>query len=239
MPLVNRGDIQPKTLIDINRLPGLAGITRDGAVIEIGALARLETVRVNPLVTENLPLLAAALAWVANPAIRQRGTLVGNVVHQGPGAEAVAAAWLIGATLICATQSGVVERALSATVAGDLVLALRLPCAPVGARAGFYEVQRRLHHVGLVGAGVMWTPDKGVSIVLSGMTDLPLITPAIADAINRGCCDDRALQESLEQDLGDRSVRSDLHATARYRRDVAPVVVRRAVKLAGIDGRMR
>ena len=228
MPLLNRGDLRPKTLVDINRLPDLDGIRFDGVVVEIGALARLEQVRTDPLVGTRLPLLAAALACVANPAIRQRGTLVGNIVHAGAGAEAVAAAPLLGGRLVCRTPAGPVERPIGTHLRGQLVTAIRIPAAPAGTRAGFYEVQRRFGHLGLVGAGVTQAPGESLRLVFSGLTDQPLVAPATAVALAAWGGED-ALRAALDEDLAGRTLRSDIHAPARFRRDVAPVVACRAL----------
>ena len=99
MPLVKRGDLTPEILVDIDRLPGLDAVVLKGGCLEIGARVRLEAARTDPLVRAHAPLLAAALAWVANPAVRRRGTLVGNLVQNGPGAEAPAAVALAEARL--------------------------------------------------------------------------------------------------------------------------------------------
>ena len=240
MPLVNRGDVAPPALIDINRLAGLDRIELKGDCLEIGALVRLETARTDPLVREHAPLLAAALAWVANPGVRRRGTLVGNAVASPPGAEAVAALFLQGASLVLAGPDGEAgtEVPLGAAPDGAFVTALRVPIVPHGTRAGFYEVQRRFGHLGLVGAGVIEEPGGRLSIVLSGVIETPLRARAVTEAVSRGSLDDASIEAAQDQDLDGRLPRGDLHATARYRREVTPAVVRRAVERlrTGVEG---
>jgi len=240
MPLVNRGDVRPEVLIDINRLEGLDHIALRGGQLEIGALVRLERVRTDPLVRAHAPLLAAALAWVANPGVRQRGTLVGNAVAAPPGAEAVAALVLQGASLVLAGASGDAPAEVSpgSVPDGAFATAVRLPLAVRGTRAGFFEVQRRFGHLGLVGAGVMTEPDGRWSVVLTNLTDAPLVASALAESVARGALDDASLRAALDIDLAGRIPREDLHATARYRREVAPEVVRRAVERlwTGVEG---
>ncbi len=228
MPLINRGDIRPSLVVDINRIAGLDTIRLVDDVVEIGALVRLEAVRVHALVRRHLPVLAAALAWVANPAIRARGTLVGNLVTSGPGAEAVAAAALQGAELIFADHAGRRHGPLGSHRPQDLAVAARLRVSPPGTRAGFHEVQRRFGHLGLVGAGVVLEPDGSVGVALSGILPEPLIALEVGRAIASGCSSKADIAAALTVDLAGRQVRDDLHATARYRRQVAPVVVLRA-----------
>lgn len=232
MPLVNRGDVAAPALIDINRLEGLDRIDLKGNYLEIGALVRLESARTHPLVRQHAPLLSAALAWVANPGVRRRGTLVGNAIAAPPGAEAVAALFLQGASLILAGADGEAgtEVPLGPLPEGAFAIGLRLPIVPTGTRAGFFEVQRRFGHLGIVGAGVMEEPGGRLFVVLSGVIETPLAALTVTDAVSRGAIDDASLEAALDEDLGGRTPRGDLHATARYRRDVTPAIVRRALE---------
>ncbi len=136
MPLVKRGAVQtPLTLVDINRLAGLDGVTLQGEEIRIGALARLEDLRL-PLIRARQPVLAAALAAVAIRRCACARTLVGNLVHNGPGAEAVAAAALARARLFCRIGERTDVVPVGAVPAGALALEVRLDASPPGTRAG-------------------------------------------------------------------------------------------------------
>jgi carbon-monoxide dehydrogenase medium subunit len=86
MPLLNFRLARPGFLVDINRLPLDYVAERDGG-IAIGALARQSAVETSPVVRKACPLLADALRLVAHPVIRNRGTVVGSVVHADPAAE--------------------------------------------------------------------------------------------------------------------------------------------------------
>jgi carbon-monoxide dehydrogenase medium subunit len=225
MPLVNRGDVDDVELIDINRLPGLDAIeARAEGWLEIGALVRLEAARLHPLVRSFQPLLADALAWVGNPAIRRRGTLVGNLVNNAPGAEAAAAAALAGARLVTA-EGG--THGLGLLPPGRFATAVRFPAAGLGARAGFYEVQRRFGHICTVGCGVTIAPAGRMDVVFCGLLDAPMLAPAVAEALAAGG-GDASLLAALHVDLAGRSPRADMHASADYRLRVAPVLARRA-----------
>ena len=89
MPLMNFRLARPGFLVDINRLPLDYILERDGG-IAIGALARQATVETSSLVRKACPLLADALRLVAHPVIRNRGTVVGSLVHADPAAELAA-----------------------------------------------------------------------------------------------------------------------------------------------------
>lgn len=232
MPLINRGDVRPDLVVDINRLAGLDAIALRDGFVEIGALARLEQVRRDVIVREHLPLLSAALAFVANPAVRLRGTLVGNLVNFGPGAEAAAVALLHEAELIAASPDGPVRYPLGSRLDRHFIAAVRLRPSPSGSRAGFYEVQRRFGHLGTVGAGVVLQPDGSAKAAVSGYVDAPLLLPKVAASLAVGRFDIEALREAFGRDTDGVAARADIHATADYRRMVAPVAIRRALQAA-------
>ena len=223
---LNRGEIDEVTLIDINRLPELDGIAERDGWIEIGGLARLEDVRRHPLVIERLPMLAAALAWVANPAIRLRGTLLGNLVQFAPGAEAVAVAAAADAVLVTADTA---TFRLGTLPAGCLATHVRLRPSPIGTTAAFIEVQRRAGHLGTVGCGGARQPDGCFQVAFSGLLEVPLMADHVAGALRLGLRDLASLSHALLSDLAGRSPRNDLHADAKYRMAVAPVLVQRVL----------
>lgn len=235
MPLVKRGAVAADFLVDVNRLADLAGVVLEDGTVRIGALARLEELRLHPVVRACLPMLAAALASVANPAVRMRGTLVGNIVHNGPGAEAVAVAALARARLVCRIGARTADVPIDEFPAGALVLEVRLDASPPGTRAGFFEVQKRFGHLGTVGCGVAIEPDGRIRTAVSGLLDGPLLAPALDELLTAGVRDEAAIAAALDAARAGRPVRADLHADAEYRRSVVPAVVRRA--LARAEGR--
>ena len=76
---------RPATLVDINRLPGLDGLREASGMLEIGALVRQRALE--RWAVSRSPLFAEVLRHVAHPPIRNRGTIVGNVVHADPASE--------------------------------------------------------------------------------------------------------------------------------------------------------
>lgn len=99
VPALNMRLSEPAILIDINRISGLDRIEASDGVLHIGALCRHEAVRTSSEVSAHAPLLAAALAHVAHPAIRNRGTLGGSLCNADPAAELPACMLALGATM--------------------------------------------------------------------------------------------------------------------------------------------
>ena len=249
VPLMLRRQSRPDLLIDINRLPDLADIRLTAQGIAMGALVRLEQARHHPVVRRMLPLLADALSWVANPTVRARGTVIGNLVQNAPGAELPAVAIALGARLILA-RGAVREEVEAARIVARLhplppdtiVTHVLWPVAEAESdtppRGGFWEIAGRDGHKALVGAAVALQGGADCSVALCGLGDTAFRARTVASAIAAALPTapaTAAIDAALVCDLNHAPsfvVRGDILADAAYRRDVAPVVIQRATQRA-------
>ena len=87
VPLMNFRLAQPHNLIDLNGIEGLDQIKLDDQTLSLGAMVRQRDVERSPAIAERLPILREAIEQVAHPAIRNRGTVGGSLVHADPSAE--------------------------------------------------------------------------------------------------------------------------------------------------------
>src|SRR5213595_3816780 len=87
MPAMNLRLISPELIVDIGEIAELRGIAVGGDVLTIGALTRHVDLATSPEIAAHAPLLTEAIAHVAHPAIRNRGTLGGSLAHADPAAE--------------------------------------------------------------------------------------------------------------------------------------------------------
>src|SRR5215831_18498080 len=138
MPAMNLRLISPELIVDISGLVELRGIVVHGTMIRIGALTRHVDILKSHEIAAHAPLLRDAVAHVAHPAIRNRGTIGGNLAHADPASELPACMLALGATLIAhgrggqrrivAEQffTGIFQTALSAE---ELLVAIELPIA--------------------------------------------------------------------------------------------------------------
>ena len=91
VPLMKLRLSEPKTLIDIARIPGLSGINRHGDNIQIGAGTVHHDVATSALLRQACPMLSDAAAAIGDPQVRNRGTLGGSLAHADPSADYPAA----------------------------------------------------------------------------------------------------------------------------------------------------
>src|SRR5579859_1790807 len=152
MPAMNLRLIAPELIVDIAGIAELRGIAVDGDILRIGALTRHVDLQRSPEVALHAPLLAEAVAHVAHPAIRNRGTLGGSLAHADPASEFPACMLALGATLVVRGRDG--ERRIAAAdfflgifqtalSAEELLVAIELPVSRKNSAHFFHEFARR------------------------------------------------------------------------------------------------
>jgi aerobic carbon-monoxide dehydrogenase medium subunit len=238
IPLLVQRTVRPRLVIDINRIPYLDRIEILPDHIRMGELVRQEQARLSPVIRDEVCGLSEALEWVASAVIRERGTVVGNLVANAPGSELPAVAIALGARFAVRDRSGdhLVAAAdmlgSSGRIAADaLVTHVLWPRLP--GRGGFYEVARREGHAPVVGAMVALGQD-GCRVGLCGVAATGIACPTVARAIvvrwpsapHLG-----EIDQLLDRDLAD-PVFGNAFVGAEYRREIAPVVIRRAAAAA-------
>jgi CO/xanthine dehydrogenase FAD-binding subunit len=238
VPLLVRRAVRPQLVIDINRIPGLDRIETLPDHIRMGALVRQEQARLSSVVRHEVCGLSEALEWVANSGIRERGTVIGNLVANAPGAELPAVAIALEARFAVRDRSGEhLAAAASLLGAGRCLAADALITHVLWPRSpgcgGFYEVARRDGHVPVVGAMVALN-QADCRVGLCGVAVIGLACPAVARAIFIRFPTAPSLSEIdqlLECDLGG-PVFGNAFVGADYRREVTPVVIQRAIVAA-------
>jgi len=112
VPMLNFRLLNPATLIDINRIPGLDSVEEQAGGLRIGALTRHRTLETSPVVKRLFPVLAEAMTHVAHLAIRNRGTIGGSLAHADPASELPACMLALDATILVRGPAG--ERRIAA-----------------------------------------------------------------------------------------------------------------------------
>jgi len=247
-------------LVDLNRLGELQRIEReDGTggtpdgVVAVGAMARQATVGADPEVASAVPLLSRVTPLIGHFQIRNRGTLGGSIAHADPASEYPAVALALGAEMEVAGPTGsrrvaardfFVSTWTTTLAADELLLAVRFPVWT--GRCGFAveEVARRAGDFALAGCvcGVS-LDDAGrvtrAAIGLMGMGSTPVRAEGAEAALLGTDVSDGApdLADVGELAAGEADPVDDVHASARYRRQVGGRLVTRALGRAVEEAR--
>lgn len=227
---------EPVALIDISRIGALRGIAVADGVLRIGALTRHADVMASETIATRLPLISEAIAQVAHPAIRNRGTFGGSIALADPAAEMCACALALDATMVVLGPSG--ERRIPASdwfrglyetalEPGDLLTGVEIPLPAAGSVHGFGEFARRHGDYAMAGLALMLAPDRSTArVAFFGVSDRVLRSPAAEAALVAGADAAAVATEGLD-------VFGDLNASEEVKRHYCAVLLRRA--LARID----
>ncbi len=230
MPMLNMRLVRPEILVDINRIPGLAGIDDEGDCIAIGGAVTQGDLADWPDLAATLPVVADALPHVGHFQTRNRGTVCGSLCHADPSSELPLCLALLDGGIELRSARGV--RTVSAdefqqgilTTAkapDELAVRARLPKARQGERFAFREFHLRHGDFAIVAVAARRAGDA-VSLAVGGVADRPevchwesLPDDAVDDALN-----------DLAWALGGSD---DIHATARHRRQLVRHLGRQAI----------
>lgn len=244
IPLLNMRLAAPETLVDINAVDELATIEADATEVRVGARVRHAELEHHHGAARACPLLGQALAHVAHPVIRNRGTVVGSIAHADPAGELTAVLALLDGRVEIASRQGTrtVEAGeffLAPLVAdlapGELVVGVGFPSLPASAGSAFVEVARRHGDYALCGvAAVVDVAEGAVSSARLGVISVhptPLVVDVTAELAGQPvtAIDAAAAADHLTARI---EPEADIHASAAYRRHLARVLAGRALAQA-------
>jgi CO/xanthine dehydrogenase FAD-binding subunit len=248
VPMLAMRLARPAKLIDILRLPELAGIREEAGAVIVGATTRQAQAERDPVIRASVPMLARVLPWVGHPPTRNRGTVGGSIANADPSAEIPLVAVTLGADIMLATTDGptsmladdfFIGPMLTTIGQGECVSAIRFPVWPhqrIG--VGFFEISARRSDFAFVAAAAQVALDdegRCLEVVLGvgGVGDRPLRleVPSLVGTE----LDAASVAAAVNAAAGELDATSDLHASAAYRRRVASVLCIRALEQARVD----
>jgi len=246
VPLLNMRLARPQALVDINRVPDLAGMREYGDRLVIGAMTRQRDVERSDLVRSAQPLLHEAVTLIAHPQIRNRGTIGGSLAHADPASELPAVALALSAEFTVMGPNG--ERTIAAqaffvtflTTAleqDEVLTSISFPTLAQNTGCSVQEVARRHGDFALAGAAVTVTlaGDRCSSarIALFGVGATAVRAHVAEEALRGADTADAALDAAANvvRDEIDEPL-TDIHASSDFRRHLARTMTRRALATA-------
>src|SRR5258705_1851713 len=239
MPAMNLRLISPELIVDIGEITELRGMAVKGGVLSIGALTRHVDLLKSPEIAAHAPLLTEAVAHVAHPAIRNRGTLGGSLAHADPASELPASMVALNATIVVRGQTGerritagnfftgIYETALSAQ---ELLIAVEVPVAQKKSAYFFHEFARRHGDYAIAGLAAQAIVQGGLFTDLRmayfAVGDRPILVKAAGKLINIGVTPVVLTEASAT--LGEElDPQEDQQASAAMRRHLAKILLAR------------
>ena len=241
MPAMNLRLISPELIVDIGEIAELRGITVTGDMVRIGALMRHVDLLRSAEIAAHAPLLTDAIAHIAHPAIRNRGTIGGSLAHADPASELPACMLALNAIIIIRGQAGerriaasdfftgIYETALSAQ---ELLVAVELPAARKNSVHFFHEFARRHGDYAIAGLAAQAIVEGDViadlRLAFFAVGDRPILAKAAEKLVKTAIT--AAILSEASTALGDElDPHDDQQASALMRRHLAKVLLARCV----------
>jgi aerobic carbon-monoxide dehydrogenase medium subunit len=241
MPAMNLRLISPELIVDISEIRELRGITRSGDILSVGALTRHVDLLKSPEIAAHSPLLTKAVAHVAHPAIRNRGTIGGSLAHADPASELPACMLALDATIIVCGQAG--ERRIPATdffkgifetalLPDELLVAVELPVARADAAHFFHEFARRHGDYAIAGLAARAIVKDGafadLHMAFFAVGERPMLSNTVRELVDAAITP--ALMADVSAALGEElHPDDDQQASSAMRRHLARLLLQRCV----------
>ncbi|MBZ2209172.1 FAD binding domain-containing protein [Massilia soli] len=226
VPTLKQRLAAPSHLVDLTRLPELQGITYDASVLRIGAATRHAQVAGSDVVRREIPALAALAGLIADPQVRNRGTIGGSVANNDPAADYPAALLGLGATVVTSSRRiaaedfivGMFETALQES---ELVTAIEFPRPE---RAAYLKYAHAASGYAVTGVFVSQLGGD-VRVGVTGAGPAAFRWHDAEQALAEDFSDAALAGLSIDPDL----MLDDATAPARYRANLVKVFTRRAL----------
>jgi carbon-monoxide dehydrogenase medium subunit len=217
------------TLIDLNGISGLKGISATGDSITVGAMTTHAEVAASADVRKAIPALAELAGGIGDPMVRNMGTIGGSLANSDPAACYPAGVLGLGATIVTDKREiaaddffeGLFETALEP---GELITAVRFP---IPAKAAYVKFKQPASRFALVGVMVSQGPG-GVRVGVTGAKACAFRATELETALSGNFTADALASAKLSAD----GMNADLHGSAEYRAAMVVVMARRAVDKA-------
>ena len=244
LPLMKMRLAYPEFLIDINDLSDLQTIRVDGDTLRVGAMVRHAAVLESPLVAEHFRILVDAERVIADPIVRNRGTVGGSLCHADPAEDLSAVFAALRAEAVVRGSQG--ERVVAVRdlhtgpfetvlAPAEMLTQVRVPIRP-GAGSSYVKVERRAGDYAVAAAGaIVWLDGDTISDVGLGLAAVGAPHSAAAsaeDAIRGRTADDETLELAGQRASAECQPGTDQRGPADYKRALIGELVQRSLRIA-------
>jgi carbon-monoxide dehydrogenase medium subunit len=245
LPMMKLRFAQPAHLIDINRIPELRGIRQDGEEIVIGAMTVENELIASPLLRDRLPLLAEAPKLIADPQVRNRGTIGGDIAHGDPGNDHPAISIALDANFVLQGPNGRRTVAAGSFFQGtymtdmaedEILVEIRITPPPAGTGWAYEKLKRKTGDWATAAAAVVLRMSGGTvshcRIALTNVAPMALRAEAAEQALLGQAPGEAAIEAAAQAAMAICDPAEDLRGDAEYKTAMAGQMVRRAIRAA-------
>jgi carbon-monoxide dehydrogenase medium subunit len=246
VPMMKLRLASPEHLVDLHGIDSLKGILRDGDKIAIGAMTTQHELLASDEIAKSFPILRETAVLIADPQVRYRGTIGGNVANGDPGNDMPALMMTLGASYRIEGKSGGRDVAaadfyqgayFTALEPGELLTSIFIPVPATGHGYAYEKLKRKVGDYATAAAAVVLTMARGkvatCKIGLTNLSETPLLAEDAAEAVIGTSLDDTALKKAAVAAVAIMSPAADARGPVEYRKHVGGIMVTRALQRAG------
>ncbi len=246
IPMMKTGLAAPETLIDLGRVGGLSYVNESDGSLFIGAMTTYQELATSDAVASNAAVLGEAAASVADPQVRNMGTIGGSLAHADPAGDLPAVAVALNAELVATSGSG--ERVISAddffvdlfTTAlepDEILTEIRIPALGSNTGAAYAKMANKASHYAIVGVAAVVSVDGSGNCTSAriGVTGAGASASRAEESESRlvgSSLDDAAIFSAAGHAADGIELNEDIHASAEYREHLTKVFALRAIRSA-------
>jgi len=233
-------------LVDISRIAGLDYIKEDGGFLKIGAATREAELERSDVVRKKYPILDDTTAVIADPLVRNRATVGGNLAHGDPGNDHPATMLALGAQVVASGPKG--ERTIpidkfftglfaTALAPNEILTEIRVPTPPARSGGAYIKLERKVGDYATAGAAAQVTLSASGEVERAGI-GLTNLGPTPIEAVEAEKYlkgkkpDDAAISEAAKLAAKAATPTADRRGAVDYKREMARVLTARALRLA-------
>jgi carbon-monoxide dehydrogenase medium subunit len=246
IPMMKLRFASPGYLIDINGIPGLSDIKEENGVVRIGALAREADLEHSTLLAQHFPIFKDVTKLIADPQVRNMGTLGGNLAHGDAANDHPAVMIALGASVVITGADGEREVPIdeffygfymTAIQQGEILTEIRLPVPAAGTGNAYHKLERKVGDYATSGVAVQLTIGSdgivtAAGIGLTNVNPVPLRATRSEEALVGKPLTEENILLAAQYASEDCNPSADLRGSEDYKRHVTGVLVKRMIKKA-------
>lgn len=245
LPMLKLRLVQPTCIVDLHRIPDISSIEIKPGVIEIGALATERNIEVSPVVIKHCPMLAETMGVIADPHVRNMGTIGGSICLADPRGDLPSSVLALDAMLIAASSKG--TRAIPANEfflapfttslqPDEMLISIHIPVQPQNSGA-YVKLSRRAGDFAVVavGANIGWNRDGTCSsarVALCSVGPTPILVDGVAERLKGSRLEDHKIDAAARHASDLTEPFEDPLVSLDYRKEMIFTMVQRALRLS-------
>ncbi len=246
LPMMKLRLAEPEMVIDINNIPGLSYIRESDGYLRLGALTREVELEDSELLRSNYPIFADVTKLIADPQVRNCGTIGGNLAHGDAANDHPAVMLAMNAEVVSQGPNG--EKVthitdffhgfyMTALEEDEILTEIRIPIPAAGTGSAYTKLERKVGDYATAGVAIQLTLDASgtctyMGIGLTNVGVKPIKVTRAEELLTGTNLSQELINQAAQMASEDCSPSADLRGSEEYKRAMVKVLVRRMIKLA-------